>query len=394
MPPEFELGTEHWIFMTTGLVIAAAGVAAVIREVREEGFLWRTWALRIFFLLITAGIGYAIPSFAKDLGLDPLTTMLGAIILFFLVFSAEVFAGALNISVIVFGGMIGIVVAHMVYFLLLLVMEPMMTEGKEITPDTLIAMQQYKLVVKVLLSVVFAYLFVLLVHKNRDRFNFIIPYTEFRRERRGGSALLVDTSAIIDGRLADLCDTRIVEGPLVVPRFVLRELQALADSGDKLKRARGRRGIDLLNRLRKNPRNSVQIDEGRVPGAPDVDAKLIRLADTLGARIVTTDINLKKVADVQGVEVVNLNQVATAVRPVVLPGESLSVELIRPGESQGQAVGYMDDGTMIVVESARHRIGSTVDIIVTRLLQTPAGRIIFARLADESSGGSGGGGKK
>jgi uncharacterized protein YacL len=175
---------------------------------------------------------------------------------------------------------------------------------------------------------------------------------------------------------------------------VLRELQALADSGDKLKRARGRRGIDLLNRLRKNPRNSVQIDEGRVPGAPDVDAKLIRLADTLGARIVTTDINLKKVADVQGVEVVNLNQVATAVRPVVLPGESLSVELIRPGESQGQAVGYMDDGTMIVVESARHRIGSTVDIIVTRLLQTPAGRIIFARLADESSGGSGGGGKK
>ncbi|GAH56243.1 unnamed protein product, partial [marine sediment metagenome] len=219
-------------------------------------------------------------------------------------------------------------------------------------------------------------------------FNFIIPYVEFRRERRGGSALLVDTSAIIDGRLADLCETQIIEGPLVVPKFVLRELHALADSSDRLKRARGRRGIDMLNRLRKSPNVVIQIDEGRVPGAPDVDGKLIKLAETLGTRIITTDMNLNKVANVQGVQVINVNQVASAVKPAVLPGEPLNVELIRVGEAQGQAVGYMDDGTMIVVENARERIGTEVEVLVTRLLQTSAGRIIFAKLKSGDSAAS------
>jgi uncharacterized protein YacL len=373
---------EHWIFLIpSALVIVGAGALAIFKEVREEGFLWRTWALRAFFLLVTAGIGYSIPTFAPELtkqpfSLDPWLAMIGAIILFLLVFSAEVFAGAINISVVVFGGMIGIVVAHMAYFLLLLVMEPMMTSGG----SNIRAMQQYATVLKVLLSTVFAYLFVLLVHKNRDRFNFIIPYVEFRREQQGASALLVDTSAIIDGRLAELCDTRLIEGPLIVPKFVLRELHTLADSHDKLKRGRGRRGIDMLNRLRKNADVGVQIDDGRVPGALDVDSKLIKLAQTLGARILTTDVNLNKIANVQGVKVININQIATAVRPSVLPGETLEVELIRPGESKGQAVGYMDDGTMIVIENGKSLIGSIVEVEVTRLLQTSAGRIVFARL--------------
>ena len=375
----------HWIFLIlSGMVILTAGIAAVVREIREEGFLWGTWTLRVFFLLVTAGVGYSIPEFAPTLqepplNLDPLLSMTGAMILFLLVFSAEVFAGALNMSVLVFGAMIGIVVAHLAYFLLKLVMEPMMTTVYAQTMS-----RDYLLTVKVLLSVVFAYLFVLLVHKNRDRFNFIIPYVEFRRERRGSSTLLVDTSAIIDGRLGDLCETRIIEGPLVVPKFVLRELQALADSADKLKRARGRRGIDMLNRLRKSPNIVVQIDEGRVPGAPDVDAKLLKLAETLGGRVITTDINLTKVANVQGIHAVNVNDVARAVKPALLPGESLEVELIRPGEAQGQAVGYMDDGTMIVVENARHHIGSTVTAVITRLLQTAAGRMIFARLQSDA----------
>ena len=379
----------HWIFLIlSAAVIGIAGVLAVIREIREEGFLWGTWALRGFFLLVTAGVGYAIPGFAPSLKGPPIllnewTSMIGAISLFLLVFSAEVFASTLNISVVVFGAMIGIVVAHLIFFLLLLVIEPMMTTGyaKEVWPD-------YKLTLKMLLSVVFAYLFVLLVHKNRDRFNFIIPYVELRREQRGGSALLVDTSAIIDGRLSDLCETRIIEGPLIVPKFVLRELQALADSSDKLKRARGRRGIDMLNRLRKGSQVPVQIDEGRVPGAVDVDAKLIKLAETIGARIITTDIGLNKVANLQGVRVINLNDVARAVKPAVLPGEALQVELMRPGEAQGQAVGYMDDGTMIVVESAREHIGSEVEVVITRLLQTAAGRMIFAKLLSDASGDS------
>ncbi|MFH1733010.1 MAG: PIN domain-containing protein [Planctomycetota bacterium] len=373
--------TAHWIFLVpTAVVLGVAGVFAVVKELREEGFLWHTWVLRGFFLLVTAGVGFAIPRFAPELGKPPLNldhwwSMVGAIILFFIVFCLEVYAGALNISVIVFGAMTGIIVAHLAYFLLLLVMEPMMK-----TPQDRLILPQYALTMKLLLSVVFAYLFVLLVHKNRDRFNFIIPYVEFRREHRGASGLLVDTSAVIDGRLADLCSTRIIEGTLIVPKFVLRELQALADSADKLKRVRGRRGIDMLNRLRKDPTITVQIDEGRVPGAADVDAKLIKLAETLGARIVTTDLNLDKVANVQGVHVVNINDVAAALKPAVLPGEPMTVELIREGEAQNQGIGYMDDGTMIVVENAKQEIGSAVVVIVTRLLQTSTGRIIFAKL--------------
>jgi len=379
----------HWIFLIpTAIVLGVAGLFAVIREIRHEGMLWQVWALRGFFLLVTAGVGFAIPKFApavtEQLGLDPWWSMMGAIVLFLLVFCAEVYAGTLNISVLVFGAMIGIIVAHLAYFLLLLVMEPMMqtAEDRHMLP-------QYAVTVKMLLSVVFAYLFVLLIHKNRDRFNFVIPYVEFRREHRGATGFLVDTSAIIDGRLADLCGTRIIEGPLIVPKFVLRELQALADSADKLKRIRGRRGIDMLNRLRKDPNVTVQIDEGRVPGAADVDAKLVKLAETVGVRIITTDVNLTKVARVQGVHVVNVNDVSTALKPSVLPGEPLAVELVREGEAQGQAVGYMPDGTMIVVENARSSIGTTVDASVTRLLQTATGRIIFARLRsgqDDSSG--------
>jgi uncharacterized protein YacL len=385
------MDVEHWIFLIlSGLVIFGAGILAVVKELREEGFLWRTWALRAFFLLVTAGIGYAIPGFAPALkdppfGLDPWLSMIWAIALFLLVFSAEVFAGAINISVVVFGGMIGIVVAHLAYFLLLLVMEPMMKGGGGGA-----AMDEYARVLKVLLSTVFAYLFVLLVHKNRDRFNFIIPYVEFRREQRGASAFLVDTSAIIDGRLGGLCDAKLIEGPLVVPKFVLRELHTLADSHDKLKRGRGRRGIDMLNRLRKNPEITVQIDEGRVPGAPDVDTQLIKLAEIIGARILTTDMNLNKIANVQGVKVVNINQIAAAVRPAVLPGEMLEIELNRPGESKGQAVGFMDDGTMVVVEDGKDLIGSVVSVEVTRLLQTSSGRMVFARLesSEPSTGGT------
>ncbi len=375
----------HWIFLIlSGLVIIIAGVLAVIQELRREGFLWQTWVLRAFFLLVTAGVGFSIPKFAPELtkpplNLDPWLSMVGALILFLLVFSAEVFAGAVNISAIVFGATIGIIIAHLAYFLLLLVIEPMMAtaEDQQILPH-------YALAIKTLLSVVFAYLFVLLIHKNRNRFNFVIPYVEFRRERRSESGLLVDTSAIIDGRLAGLYESNVLEGPLVVPRFVLRELKTLADSRDKLKRTRGRRGLDTLNYLRNSPTASVQIDEGRVPGAQGVDAKLIKLAETLGARIITTDLNLNKVANLHGVRAININNLAAAMKPTVLPGEELTVELIHPGEEHDQAVGYMDDGTMVVAENARHRVGSQADVVVTRLLQTSTGRIIFAKLkADE-----------
>jgi uncharacterized protein YacL len=189
--------------------------------------------------------------------------------------------------------------------------------------------------------------------------------------------MILDTSVIIDGRIADVIDTKIIDTPIIVPQFVLNELQQVADSQDKLKRNRGRRGLDILNRLRKA--KGVQVQDVELPDVTGVDAKLVRLAKNLDARIVTTDFNLNKVAQVQGVEVVNVNDVANALRPVVLQGEKLTVKVIRTGESQGQGVGYLDDGTMVVAEECANRIGQQVELTVTNVLQTSAGRLIFGR---------------
>ena len=202
------------------------------------------------------------------------------------------------------------------------------------------------------------------------------------RERRGRRAVgpkLLDTSAIIDGRIADICRTGFLDGPLLVPRGVLSELQRIADSGDALRRNRGRRGLDLLDTMQRELR-IVQVydDAAAVPGEP-VDAQLVRLAASLGAAIVTTDYNLNKVAGLQDIRVLNVNELANAIKPVMLPGEDLTVHLIKDGKEAGQGVGYLEDGTMIVVEGGKKHIGETVQTVVTSVLQTVAGRMIFAR---------------
>ena len=199
------------------------------------------------------------------------------------------------------------------------------------------------------------------------------------RPRPAGLPKLLDTSAIIDGRIADICRTGFLEGPLLVPRSVLTELQHIADSGDALRRNRGRRGLDVLDTLQRELRIVQVYDETpAAPGEP-VDALLVRLAASLGAVIVTTDYNLNKVAGLQDIRVLNVNELANAIKPVMLPGEDLVVHLIKDGKEAGQGVGYLEDGTMIVVEGGKKHIGETVPTVVTSVLQTVAGRMIFAR---------------
>jgi uncharacterized protein YacL len=195
---------------------------------------------------------------------------------------------------------------------------------------------------------------------------------------------ILDTSAIIDGRIADIAETGFLEGVLVVPEFVLRELQMVADSSDSSKRQRGRRGLDVLQRMRGNAQITVQIADEDFPQVREVDLKLIELAKQMEAKIVTNDFNLNKVAQVRGVQVLNINDLANSLRPVVLPGEKMRVVIMKEGKEFDQGVGYLDDGTMVVVDHARRLIGRSVEICVTSVLQTASGKMIFGRLDDGS----------
>ncbi len=233
------------------------------------------------------------------------------------------------------------------------------------------------------LMIFMCYVCVSTLLQTKDDFRFIIPYVEFAKEVKGSRPLVLDTSVIIDGRIADVAETQVIDQPMVVPRFVLQELQNIADSADKLRRNRGRRGLDILNRLQKFPGVEVRIHDGEIPalaGVREVDQQLVILAKHLGGKVVTNDYNLNKIARLQGVEVINLNDLANAMKPIVLPGENLTVKLIKKGEEQGQGVGYLDDGTMVVAEQGSYHLGETVRLAVTSVLQTSAGRMIFGRM--------------
>ncbi len=199
-----------------------------------------------------------------------------------------------------------------------------------------------------------------------------------RKPARQPDRILVDTSAIIDGRIADISETGFISGMLVVPRFVLEELQHIADSADSMRRNRGRRGLEILQRLQKEPAVTVDITDADAESIHEVDAKLVKLARQWHCPIITNDFNLNRVAELQGVKVLNINELAHAVKPILLPGEEMSIKIMQEGKEIGQGVGYLDDGTMIVVEGGKQFMGSTVDVTVTRVLQTVAGRMIFA----------------
>lgn len=199
------------------------------------------------------------------------------------------------------------------------------------------------------------------------------------KKKNNAAAKVLDTSVVIDGRIYDICKVGFMEGPLIVPVFVLNELQLIADSSDDLKRNRGRRGLDIINKMQNDLDVPVQISEEDYDDIQEVDAKLVRMAKETKCKILTNDYNLNKVATVQGAEVLNINELANAVKPVVLPGEEMKVLLVKAGKESGQAVAYLDDGTMIVVENGRKYIGDNITVIVTSILQTAAGRMIFAK---------------
>jgi uncharacterized protein YacL len=200
---------------------------------------------------------------------------------------------------------------------------------------------------------------------------------------QGENAKILDTSVIIDGRIADITETGVLDGALLIPQFVLNELQHIADSSDPVKRTRGKRGLEVLHRIQKQTGIDVRIVETDFPAVREVDAKLIEMAKEIRGKIVTNDANLNKVASLQGIQVLNINELANALKPVVLPGEEMSVKILKEGKEMGQGVAYLDDGTMIVVDNGKRQIGRNIEVVVTSVLQTPAGRMIFARIKDE-----------
>jgi uncharacterized protein YacL len=225
----------------------------------------------------------------------------------------------------------------------------------------------------------FVYLGLALGARKGEWFDPLALTTSFRGSAPQRSYKILDTSVIIDGRVADICETGFMDGTLVIPQFVLRELQQVADSADSLKRNRGRRGLDILQKIRKMSGLDVTVSEVDFPDVKEVDLKIIELAKTLSAKIVTNDFNLNKVAQLRGVQVLNINELANALKPVVLPGEFMRVFILKEGKEYSQGVAYLDDGTMVVVDNARKSIGKNVDITVTSVLQTTAGKMIFGK---------------
>ena len=236
--------------------------------------------------------------------------------------------------------------------------------------------------IKWLLGICICYLTISIVMRTKDDVRFVIPYVEFAKQTKGARPLVIDTSAIIDGRIVDLCQSKLFDAPLIVPRFVLNELQLIADSADKLKRNRGRRGLDILNKMQMDPVIDVEIDDSviaEVEEVKGVDQKLLMFAKACNGRLATTDYNLSKVARVREVDVVNVNDLANSLKVVALPGEAMHIKIIKPGEESEQGIGYLDDGTMVVVEGARNKIGRELVISVTSSLQTSAGKMIFGK---------------
>jgi uncharacterized protein YacL len=244
----------------------------------------------------------------------------------------------------------------------------------------------FRPVTLMLTNLILPYLCVTLLLQTRDKFRFIIPYIEFARDVRGGRPYVLDTSSLIDGRIADVLETRIIDAPIVIPSFVLKELQDIADSGDKLRRNRGRRGLDVVSRLQSNTNIELRIHEvkeGPKEGET-VDQRLVDLTRELRGAVVTNDFNLNKVASVLGVDVINLNDLANCLKPKHLPGERIVLKLVKPGETSGQGVGYLDDGTMVVCEDGGSMVGREAEIVVKSVRQSSAGRMIFGRLPEPS----------
>lgn len=336
--------------------------------------------LRVFLLLALLGVGmtYAVKG---NLQLDPTVLFVGALVLGILVVTVEMLIPRKSLQSLS-GVFFGLVAGLLITFGLSIVLELLVYSFvPQFAPLDGID-QPAVAITKVLLGIIICYFCVSFILQTKDDIRFVIPYVEFAKQIKGHRPIILDTSVIIDGRIADICDTGILDQQLIVPRFVLTELQAVADSNDKLKRTRGRRGLDVLNKLQGKENIDIQILDA-APSSVDrlegVDQKLLGLAQSLNGRVATNDYNLNKVGKFRGVDIININDLANAMKPVVLPGENMTVKVIKPGEEAGQGVGYLDDGTMVVIDQGRAHLGEMVQISVTSVLQTSAGRMIFGR---------------
>jgi uncharacterized protein YacL len=259
-----------------------------------------------------------------------------------------------------------------------LIMAKLVTDALSLAPLTSASLSS----VRVTLTLVFCYLGMVIGLRGKDEFNIIIPYVKLRRQDQAEEVVILDTSVIIDGRIVDIFKTKFLEGKIIIPRFVLKELQQIADSTDVIKRQRGRRGLEILHIIQKESGVDITLHEEDIPEISEVDAKLVKLAKLLEAKILTVDFNLNRVATFQGIKVLNINELANALKPVVFPGEQMHVKLLKEGKEHNQAVGYLEDGTMVVVEDARRLLGQDVRVVVTSVLQTQAGRMIFTKMED------------
>jgi len=335
--------------------------------------------LRCAFVGVAIGVAVLI---INSGAIPPDQTLLNWLVFFgVLVLAAAVIAADMliprkeldTISAVYFGLIVGLFLAY-VAGLALTPLLPVTAGGPQYT-------ERIRSAVQLVLAAVLCYTCISFLLQTKNDFRFIIPYVEFSKEVKGRRPYILDTSVVIDGRVADVVEAGILDSQLIMPRFVITELQAIADSSDRLRRSRGRRGLDILNKLRSHPDVDLQIYDRDLPefAGQSVDLKLVALAKHLEGKLVTNDYNLNKVARLHGVGVINLNDVANALKPVFLPGEQLSVRLVKAGEEPGQGVGYLDDGTMVVVEAGRDHLNELVGIVVTSVLQTSAGRMVFGR---------------
>jgi len=335
------------------------------------------WIIRVLFLLLSATGGYAVSQVRPELITAPHSGWLGLAAGFgfgWLMIGVDELLKGFSLrafSATTFGLLLGMVVA-------LLIDRSGLLDTVDERPT--------RWLIRLVLFLSFGYIgIVLAMRSNKEDFSLIIPYVRFAPQNKPENLLLLDTGAVIDGRIADLLEARFIEGLVVVPKFVLEDLRRIADSEDPVKRARGRRGLEVLARIQRDERNEVRIHEGDFPDEKDVDAKLIRLARNLGAKLFTNDYNLGQIASLQKVECVNLHEVAKALRPALIPGERLVLRLTREGKDKGQGVGYTADGTMVVVNQGQALIGQQVEVEVQSLLQTGAGLMVFAELRDHGA---------
>jgi uncharacterized protein YacL len=336
--------------------------------------------LRALFVLLMAAVGYFFVTQETSTimsGLTELPMYIALVVAVFFV-CVDILAPRKKLAIFsgtFFGLVVGIAIAYALSFVVNLMMEQFGT-----------ARVQLREYINILVGVTTCYLAISFILQTKDDFRFVIPYVEFNKQTRGARPMLIDTSVLIDGRIQDIASTGLIESRLIVPRFVLNELQQIADSADNLKRKRGRRGLDVVGHLQENKNLEVIIYDSSatdVPGVDEVDQKLMHLAQALNARVLTTDFNLNKNAQLRGVSVININDLANALKPIVLPGERMRVRIVKAGEGPGQGVGYLDDGTMIVIEQGRNLVNEEVDFAVTSVLQTSAGRMIFGKMSDQ-----------